>query len=282
MNTIRGLTSRSCSKPRPRRSRAPGRIASTTASAPRTSSRKASLPGFRAEIEHDASFAPVDVEEQQRDAFDDGPRHPPAVVALRRLDLDDLGAEVGEVRGDGAGPEHRDLDDPHAGERGELEAMAGNVVGTDTAAATVKTRAPRDELPVKPRPGMAQQASDPLSYQNAARDGRCPFPRDDRSRPDVRAERPHPLARCSNGSSAGSRRSWRRRATKAPRRPGPDTNVVLHVVDADAPKSYRRKAAPTFVIAIAEVPEPPDDMNELRARRLPASSCAASRTCACS
>ncbi len=46
--------------------------------------------------------------------------------------------------------------------------------------------------------------------------------------------------------------------------PGPDTNVVLHVVDADAPKSYRRKAAPTFVIAIAEVPEPPDDMNELR------------------
>jgi len=46
--------------------------------------------------------------------------------------------------------------------------------------------------------------------------------------------------------------------------PGPDTNVVLHVVDADAPKSYRRKAAPTFVIAIAEVPEPADDMNELR------------------
>jgi len=46
--------------------------------------------------------------------------------------------------------------------------------------------------------------------------------------------------------------------------PGPDTNVVLHVVDAVAPKSYRRKAAPTFVIAIAEVPEPADDMNELR------------------
>ena len=39
---------------------------------------------------------------------------------------------------------------------------------------------------------------------------------------------------------------------------------MLHVVDADAPKSYRRKAAPTFVIAIAEVPEPPEDMNELR------------------
>ncbi|MGH8979236.1 MAG: class II aldolase/adducin family protein [Acidimicrobiia bacterium] len=46
--------------------------------------------------------------------------------------------------------------------------------------------------------------------------------------------------------------------------PGPDTNVVLHVVDADAPKSYRRKAAPTFVIAIAEVPEAPVDNGALR------------------
>ena len=33
--------------------------------------------------------------------------------------------------------------------------------------------------------------------------------------------------------------------------PGPDTNVVLHAVDARAPRPYRRKAAPTFVIAIA-------------------------------
>jgi ribulose-5-phosphate 4-epimerase/fuculose-1-phosphate aldolase len=46
--------------------------------------------------------------------------------------------------------------------------------------------------------------------------------------------------------------------------PGPDTRVVLHVVDAEAPRSYRRKAAPTFVIAIAEVPEPPNDLDELR------------------
>jgi ribulose-5-phosphate 4-epimerase/fuculose-1-phosphate aldolase len=42
--------------------------------------------------------------------------------------------------------------------------------------------------------------------------------------------------------------------------PGPDTNVVLHAIDADAAKPYRRKAAPTFVIAIAELPEPPDDL----------------------
>jgi ribulose-5-phosphate 4-epimerase/fuculose-1-phosphate aldolase len=46
--------------------------------------------------------------------------------------------------------------------------------------------------------------------------------------------------------------------------PGPDTRVVLHAVDADAPKSYRRKAAPTFVIAIAEIPTPPRDNDELR------------------
>ena len=41
--------------------------------------------------------------------------------------------------------------------------------------------------------------------------------------------------------------------------PGPDTNVVLHTIDAGAPKPYRRKSAPTFVIAIAEIPEAPAD-----------------------
>jgi ribulose-5-phosphate 4-epimerase/fuculose-1-phosphate aldolase len=46
--------------------------------------------------------------------------------------------------------------------------------------------------------------------------------------------------------------------------PSADTHVVLHVVDAAAPRSYRRKAAPTFVIAIAEIPEPPRDNDELR------------------
>jgi ribulose-5-phosphate 4-epimerase/fuculose-1-phosphate aldolase len=45
--------------------------------------------------------------------------------------------------------------------------------------------------------------------------------------------------------------------------PGPDTRVVLHAVDAREPKSYRRKAAPTFVIAIAEVDSPPEDLDEL-------------------
>jgi ribulose-5-phosphate 4-epimerase/fuculose-1-phosphate aldolase len=42
--------------------------------------------------------------------------------------------------------------------------------------------------------------------------------------------------------------------------PGPDTNVVLHAVDPDAPRPYRRKAAPIFVVAVAAVPEPPADL----------------------
>lgn len=42
--------------------------------------------------------------------------------------------------------------------------------------------------------------------------------------------------------------------------PGRDTNVVLHAVDADAPRPYGRRAAPTFVIAVAELPAPPDDL----------------------
>jgi ribulose-5-phosphate 4-epimerase/fuculose-1-phosphate aldolase len=45
--------------------------------------------------------------------------------------------------------------------------------------------------------------------------------------------------------------------------PGPTTNVVLHSVDAAAPRPYRRKAAPTFVISIAELNEVPDDRIEL-------------------
>jgi ribulose-5-phosphate 4-epimerase/fuculose-1-phosphate aldolase len=53
------------------------------------------------------------------------------------------------------------------------------------------------------------------------------------------------------------------RAYQLARAPGPDTNVVLHVIDTNGPKPYRRKNAPTFVIAIAEVPEPPTDNDTL-------------------
>jgi hypothetical protein len=45
--------------------------------------------------------------------------------------------------------------------------------------------------------------------------------------------------------------------------PGPSTNVVLHCIDAAEPRPYRRKAAPTFVIAIAELAEIPEERGEL-------------------
>src|SRR3954452_9023421 len=42
--------------------------------------------------------------------------------------------------------------------------------------------------------------------------------------------------------------------------PGPDVAVVLHFVDPGAAKPYRRKNAPTFVVALAEFDETPVDM----------------------
>ena len=42
--------------------------------------------------------------------------------------------------------------------------------------------------------------------------------------------------------------------------PGPDVAVVLHFVDPEAAKPYRRKNAPTFVVALAELDAPPADM----------------------
>lgn len=36
--------------------------------------------------------------------------------------------------------------------------------------------------------------------------------------------------------------------------PGPDTQIVLHVVDPADPKPYRRRAAPTFVVGIGAHP----------------------------
>lgn len=42
--------------------------------------------------------------------------------------------------------------------------------------------------------------------------------------------------------------------------PGPDVAVVLHFVDPDAARPYRRKHAPTFVVALAELDATPTDM----------------------
>jgi hypothetical protein len=42
--------------------------------------------------------------------------------------------------------------------------------------------------------------------------------------------------------------------------PGPDVAVVLHFVDPESAKPYRRKNAPTFVVVLAELDATPDDM----------------------
>jgi len=42
--------------------------------------------------------------------------------------------------------------------------------------------------------------------------------------------------------------------------PGPEIQVVLHFLDVDDAKPYRRKNAPTFVVSTAYVPEAPTDL----------------------
>jgi ribulose-5-phosphate 4-epimerase/fuculose-1-phosphate aldolase len=45
--------------------------------------------------------------------------------------------------------------------------------------------------------------------------------------------------------------------------PRPDTAIVFHLVDAERPKPYRRRSAPTFVLAIVEASSAPDDTEDL-------------------
>jgi ribulose-5-phosphate 4-epimerase/fuculose-1-phosphate aldolase len=42
--------------------------------------------------------------------------------------------------------------------------------------------------------------------------------------------------------------------------PGPEVQVVLNRIDSEKPRPYRRKSAPTFVVALADVGEPPEDV----------------------
>jgi hypothetical protein len=67
----------------------------------------------RAQIEHQGALAPVEMEMHERDALDDGPGHLADVIARRRLDLDDVGPEVDQGRGDLGRAQGRALDDPH-------------------------------------------------------------------------------------------------------------------------------------------------------------------------
>jgi ribulose-5-phosphate 4-epimerase/fuculose-1-phosphate aldolase len=42
--------------------------------------------------------------------------------------------------------------------------------------------------------------------------------------------------------------------------PGPEVQVVLNRIDPGQPRPYRRKSAPTFVVAVADVDDPPEDV----------------------
>jgi ribulose-5-phosphate 4-epimerase/fuculose-1-phosphate aldolase len=42
--------------------------------------------------------------------------------------------------------------------------------------------------------------------------------------------------------------------------PGPEVQVVLNRIDPERPRPYRRKSAPTFVVALADVGTPPEDV----------------------
>jgi len=71
-----------------------------------------------------------------------------------------------------------------------------------------------------------------------------------------------------SGESSGTRLRWFADGLRAAmldqgytevEAPGPDVAVVLHFLDVNAAKPYRRKNAPTFVVALAEFDAPPAD-----------------------
>ena len=108
---------------RRRRTRAarapPGRRFSTRTSAPARSRRRTSAPSGVLQVEADRALVAVDRQEVGRGPRAGrrvaDPRRTPAArrVAVGRLDLDDVGAEVGqEHRRVGAGEDRREVDDP--------------------------------------------------------------------------------------------------------------------------------------------------------------------------
>ena len=72
-----------------------------------------------------------------------------------------------------------------------------------------------------------------------------------------------------NGDAPSSRMAWfvdglrgamLERGYDEQAAPGPEVQVVLHHLDPDNARPYRRKSAPTFVVALAPMAEPPADV----------------------
>ena len=109
-------------------------------------------PSGRLQVEHDALLAAVQVPVQERDAVDDRKRHLADVVAAGVLDLDDLGAEVGEMHADAAGAEERALDDADAGEEPGRRIGRGHRGGCSTPGARASHARPPPPAQPSTRP----------------------------------------------------------------------------------------------------------------------------------
>ncbi len=113
---------------------------------------RAALVG--AQVEGDRALAPAEVQVHERDTLDDGPGHLADVVAGRRLHLDHVRAEIGQVGGDRTGAEHRAFDDAHTGQGRSLVVLAhvgaplaragrhDHRIGSDTPSDSVVRRMP--------------------------------------------------------------------------------------------------------------------------------------------
>ncbi len=72
-----------------------------------------------------------------------------------------------------------------------------------------------------------------------------------------------------NGAASSTRTQWfvdgltavmEHRGYDVIAEPGPHVQVVLHHLDPENARPYRRRSAPTFVVALAEMPAPPEDI----------------------
>src|SRR5690606_28621532 len=71
----------------------------------------------RLEIELEAALVAIDQFEAHADTFAES-AHGPLVIARRRLDLDDLGSDIGhQGRAEGAGQDPTEVENPDAGQR---------------------------------------------------------------------------------------------------------------------------------------------------------------------
>ena len=127
--TRRGWRATVASGSRPRPSRASGRRLLMKTSAVASSSSRCSRPSGSAQVEDDAALAPVvEREGRVRHVVVDAQRAEDLAhrVAGRRLDLDDVGAPVGQQRrGRRGGHPDAQLDDPQVGEGREPRRRVG-------------------------------------------------------------------------------------------------------------------------------------------------------------